>query len=549
MGNSEYLVPTPAPKKGFRTFAFSLLASGLSSSADEIRAHRGLSVVKKSSYFTLFGLLGLSVGALSSTAFAEDLSGNGTAVQTSNYSIDLYQTAVYTGSRVTGLSGAYVSIAEGNDGSLQNPAAPAIRPGYSVDHFDYWIGFGLTAPAAVSDMDFFNTGQGNTNISGSGAGLSSYVFITPSLNLQFGTVGVGATFEMQNYSLVSSADKDSTSPPSVNTSFMITHLQAAKMLNRGEWVIGAGARIASIAVDSVTGTSQSQTQMSGASAGLELGFVYAPLWRQFRIGGTFRSPVTASVTDDDNLPPDANGNYVIQGSSGPIYLPKQATLPWDVNVGVSYQFGERAYNIPWTEYSADLDQVLANIEAKKAKRHLDTKARRAEIERFSSDPETDKRLLDEEEAALDAADDRAYDTAVNERWRWRRAGYRRMTRNYLLVSFSTVIGGLANQAIGIESFVNQVVNRSGEWIVVSPRFGLETEPIRNYVKIRGGTYIEPTRFETSTPRVHATAGFDVRLGNFDVFGLWPQDYVWKLGAMADISRDYLIFGGSVGGWY
>src|SRR5262247_251426 len=82
---------------------------------------------------------------------------NGQPVATSEYSLDLFQGPLFAGSRVTGLAGSYVAIAEDVDGDLQNPAAPAVRPFFSYTHFDYWLGFGLTFPADIAHMDFFNS--------------------------------------------------------------------------------------------------------------------------------------------------------------------------------------------------------------------------------------------------------------------------------------------------------------------------------------------------------------------------------------------------------
>ena len=69
---------------------------------------------------------------------------NGDPITTSDYALDLFQGPLFAGSRVTGLAGAYVAIAEDVDGDLQNPAAPAVRPFFSYTNFDYWLGFGLT---------------------------------------------------------------------------------------------------------------------------------------------------------------------------------------------------------------------------------------------------------------------------------------------------------------------------------------------------------------------------------------------------------------------
>src|SRR5882672_1869955 len=104
----------------------------------------------------------VALSVLFSTAKAtatEQLGTNGEPITTSSYSLDLFQGPVFAGSRVTGLAGAYVAIAEDVDGDLQNPAAPAVRPFFSYTHFDYWLGFGLTFPATLQNTDFFNSGS------------------------------------------------------------------------------------------------------------------------------------------------------------------------------------------------------------------------------------------------------------------------------------------------------------------------------------------------------------------------------------------------------
>src|SRR5688572_27735787 len=100
---------------------------------------------------------GVGLGASSTAHAAGPLGSNGAPITTSAYSIDLYQGAVSAGNRVMGLGGAYVALAEDVDGDLQNPAAPAVRPFFSIDHFDYWLGLGLTFPASLSKIDFFNS--------------------------------------------------------------------------------------------------------------------------------------------------------------------------------------------------------------------------------------------------------------------------------------------------------------------------------------------------------------------------------------------------------
>ena len=54
----------------------------------------------------------------------------------------------------------------------------------------------------------------------------------------------------------------------------------------------------------------------------------------------------------------------------------------------------------------------------------------------------------------------------------------RLPRQYVLLSMSLVLIGTTKESVGVESFLQRVVARSGERVVSSPRIGLETEIIR-----------------------------------------------------------------------
>ncbi|MDF1563318.1 MAG: hypothetical protein P1V51_09750 [Deltaproteobacteria bacterium] len=71
-------------------------------------------------------------------------------------------------------------------------------------------------------------------------------------------------------------------------------------------------------------------------------------------------------------------------------------------------------------------------------------------------------------------------------------------------------------AAGLEAFFEgrtQVVNPRP---TVGLRVGTETEPIADRVRMRGGLWLEPSRFEGITPRLHVTGGIDVRI--FELYG-------------------------------
>ena len=184
-------------------------------------------------------------------------------IQTSEYALDLFSGPVFAGSRVTGLAGAYVAISEDVDGDQQNPATPAVRPFFSYNHFDYWLGFGLTFPASLENTDFFNSGS-KTHIANSP---DSFVFLTPALNLQWGEFGIGITVEMQHYQL-SQVSETTGLRTAISAPYRPRIFRSARGFDHNQWVFGVGARYASI---SVLTPDQHRSAFTSSGTGLEFG--------------------------------------------------------------------------------------------------------------------------------------------------------------------------------------------------------------------------------------------------------------------------------------
>ena len=49
--------------------------------------------------------------------------------------------------------------------------------------------------------------------------------------------------------------------------------------------------------------------------------------------------------------------------------------------------------------------------------------------------------------------------------------------------------------------------------------------------------------------MHGTFGFDIKLIKWNVFGIWPDDYMWRLGAGGDVTARYATWGVTIAGWY
>ncbi|WP_244224318.1 hypothetical protein [Corallococcus sicarius] len=127
--------------------------------------------------------------------------------------------------------------------------------------------------------------------------------------------------------------------------------------------------------------------------------------------------------------------------------------------------------------------------------------------------------------------------------------FKALPRAKLLLTGSVIISGAASNAIGFESFLSQQLERSGRHLLVSPRVGAELEPIENRLQVRAGSYLEPSRFDDIRPRVHGTAGAEVRLFRWSVFGMTSPETSWRISGFVDVSHLYLGWGVGVGTWH
>jgi hypothetical protein len=479
------------------------------------------------------------------TRAAGPLGDNGDPIRTSSYKVDLAQTPVVGGSRVTGIAGAYVAIAEGIDGNTQTPVSPAVRPVYSYDYFDYDLGVGLTLTSVLRNTDFFNTGR-NTSLD---ARQTGFVFITPALNLTYGSLGFGLTLELQHYDL-SQTDPLTQDRHKLGADFLTGHMQLAYSFFDQQLTLGLGARVVSLSLSDLT--TEQHELFSTEGVGAELGVLLRPNDQQFRIGGAFRSSVTTTALANSRVQPNAEGDRIV--GTGPqqvdaLWLPNNVALPWDLNLGAALMLGPRRFNPFWYYDEQGLRGLKRSIEARRYQRREQT---RQWLDRAARDG----RNVTASRAALEAEDTRQ--TAMEEQEiveherRARMTLKRRnaeMSRRYVLISSSVVFTGAVREAVGVASFLSRVVDRSGQDIVVSPRLGLETETVPNWVKVRAGSYAEPTRSAGGMLRVHGTIGLEAKVFPWNVFGLWEEGSEWRISGALDVAQRYLGWGIAIGNWH
>ena len=246
------------------------------------------------------------------------------------------------------------------------------------------------------------------------------------------------------------------------------------------------------------------------------------MWRPntlpLRVGFTFRTPVIASINAGSVDTNPLTGDRVVRG----FYLPTGVDLPWEAEWGVAFQIGRRPLNPPWRN-----EEYLRGPEVEEERR---------------VDPVT--HVL---EPRVDAAR------------RLLRRKYNELPREKLLVSFSMLAtGDTGHDSVGVESMLTQIIDRSGEKTSLSIRLGTEAEVIPNWLQLRAGSYVEPTRFrevasspgaEAPRPRVHGTAGFEVRLFDSSIWGIFPEDNRFRVSGAVDFAREYFGWSLGIGSWY
>ena len=463
----------------------------------------------------------------------------GADLLTNDYNIDLYQGPVLASTRVIGLSGAYVAIAEGTDGLNQNPASPAVRVPYSYTHFDYDLGFGLSYPSVLRDTDFFNTGKDRTNVIATKD--QDLVFLNLAGSFQFGSWAFGLSTELQQYRLDRSADPALATEDQLRGQFGIVHLLGAKTFADGQLAIGAGIR--SVVLSVIDPNADAEDRFSTEGAGLETGVLWRPNGAPFRVGAAVRSAVRTKT--------DTPGSVLFAGTPDQLYLPNEVTVPWDLSLGLAIQYGPRPLNPTWINPTDLLARVRREAELRRTARERLRQRELAEARRLGRDLSAAEAALDAELKTLEAIDEIELEQAAERVDRLLRERYLRMSRNYLLMTTALMITGAADNAVGVESFLQRKVNRSGERTVFSPRLGLETEAVPNWVKLRAGTYGEPTRFATPTAhgRLHGTLGFDLKLFPWTVFGLFHETTVWRVSMALDAAERYLNTSIGIGVWH
>jgi hypothetical protein len=463
---------------------------------------------------------------LASTAQAQSEADMRPSLQNESFDIDLVIGPVLGSGRIIGLAGAYTALGDGVEGAPRTAAAYAGRTLYDLDWFEYDLAVDLM-PTSIRNSDFDGNGE-------SGFTYADFVFITLGGGMRFGAFGLGFVADFQSYDLGDTADLSLTQ----------THFGIGYGFWEGQLTIGAGGRTAGLAItDDATGEPLVEMVGAGPEVGATLGLDGQP----FRFGIALRTPVVSETVDV----PVAAG----------LEVPDRVRLPWELQLGLAWQLGPRPLNRRFVNPHQERDALW-----RQAREDRDRRIElQLERERFARQLRWTQGTLPPHDAHLD--DDSPRDPAfwreenartrnleheieleLRAREQEREREVRGLSRRYLLVSTELFAIGPTDNGVGLESFLQQRRQTSGENISLGVRAGVEGEPLAGYVKMRAGTYLEPSRFAGVGYRAHGTLGTEIRLFSWDLFGLLDE-FTFRFGASADVAERYLNVGFGFGMWH
>ena len=435
-------------------------------------------------------------------------------------------------SRVTGLGGAYIGEAEGVEGSAVNSAAPAVRDPFSEKWLDFDLALSASFLGAFAQTDFDN--HGSTPDGKTTARTGDFIDLNFGGNIQLGYFGASATGDLQSYSLTS------TTPGASSLTMEIGRWKglAAFGFAKGQLVIGSGLRVVTLQVLQQGGG----TLLAMTGFGPEIGALLMPDGHQYRIGVTLRDGVSGSSFGNTRATVDAEGNQ----TAGRFILPQNVVMPWEVEAGFAYQLGPRPLNPTWQNPVDEEEHVRLRIREdreSRAREYMLDLARTAAPLR-----EARRAELLREEAALRDLEDARLAAEAQRLYQARKARYDNWPRERILLLASVLVTGPSQNAVSLEGFLDQRHELVGLSTSITPRVGLEGEPINNRLRARVGSYIEPSRYTEGFPRQHFTFGGDVKLFPFDFWGLLGET-TWKIGFYVDMAPRYSNGGLSISTWH
>ena len=254
--------------------------------------------------------------------------------QNSNSSrVEFFQGSVINSGRVVGLGGAFVSVAEGGDGYLSNPASYANRPSLAKDEqWDWDFAYSFVESTPDDDIELQRSELGNN--------YTRAIRLYMGLNVFIKRHGFGI------YILSQGNEFDGTpisNYPTIRYNQTNYGLGYAYGFLEGDLVLGLNI-VQGLAWfqggDKNGDFHEINNTTISEGAGFHGGALWAPCGDNHRIGVTLRTPTTAERSaihqDDQHSPP-------VPDLAG-LRVPNELHIPWQLAIGASRTVGPRPYN-------------------------------------------------------------------------------------------------------------------------------------------------------------------------------------------------------------
>ncbi|MEQ8276780.1 MAG: hypothetical protein RMA76_26700 [Deltaproteobacteria bacterium] len=234
------------------------------------------------------------------------------------YGVELSQGTLVAPSRIVGMGGAFVSIAEGAGAYEINPAAAAIRYPHNKDELWDWD-FALEGIVSPRDSaDFENSRREASRVDNLAAAYASLGFVAEHF-------GMGVAISASSLQV-----KTEGQDPITLTGGTLS-LVGGYNLMQGQLVLGLGVALGSTNADRAA-------QLEFFGIGLVAGGVAQPKGQPYRFGFTLKTRTTMSAQE----------GTVPGMRTADLLVPTSFVVPAQLTVGMSYSFGSRANNVTKT---------------------------------------------------------------------------------------------------------------------------------------------------------------------------------------------------------
>jgi len=338
--------------------------------------------------------------------------------------------------RVVALGGAYVGIAEGTAGFPSNLAALAHRGSALEKDWD----LGVT----LSWLDLPFTGGRKRDLDNDGRPDESEDSrqLLGGLLLQYKRFGLG--FALRNSVVTYCATVEcATNSERIRVSLTQSVLAGAVSFGQDDFILALGL----YAAQATFRLSSGGDELRYGDTGVEVGMLYRPHGRAWRLGVTVRPEVVADWRKEEGQTPVLAGRTLFGAVVAPAVL----------SLGASWRFGEGS-------------------------------------ERYNRLSPAARRQLMVEGDALPVPEEEPKGMPVG---RW------------LLSAQVDLISGVDN-AVPVRSFAStgetELVGRTSKF---APRLGVEHDTVPGMIRLRAGVYGEPSPFDGRPARPHVTGGFEV----------------------------------------